>query len=166
MSSTTTTSLSSTLTSSATSTSIPTTCTTGNIYVLPIQDAACALPNTGNASTIMSKCCSPASPTTYDNDCGIYCLAQGQSVKDLLSCIQSNGAVTEPFCSGNMSATATASGSSSSTGKGGSQTGTSTGSAASGTHTGGAGSQVVKVNKWGVGVLGMVVVSVVFGGLV
>ncbi|PWY66789.1 hypothetical protein BO94DRAFT_561263 [Aspergillus sclerotioniger CBS 115572] len=151
---------------SLTTTSSPTTttnCTTANIYILPIQDAACALPNTGNASSIMSKCCSPASPTTYDNDCGIYCLAQDQSVRDLLNCIQSNGAVTEPFCSGNMSATATASISSSTST--GSKTGTSTGSAASGTHTGGA-VREVRVSKWGVGVLGLVVSGLVFGGVV
>ncbi|RAK96961.1 uncharacterized protein BO80DRAFT_212206 [Aspergillus ibericus CBS 121593] len=138
-----------------------TTCSTAsNIYILPIQDAACALPNTGNATSIMSKCCSPAPPTTYDNDCGIYCLAQEQSVHDLLGCIQANGAVTEPFCSGNMSATATAAVVSVSTTGSGGSTGTRTGSAASGTHTGGAGG----VRKVGLGVLGMVVVSAVWGG--
>ncbi|PYI11974.1 hypothetical protein BO78DRAFT_392659 [Aspergillus sclerotiicarbonarius CBS 121057] len=155
----TTSSLSSTLTTTSTTTA--TTCTsTGNLYILPIQDAACALPNTGNASSIMQKCCSPAPPTTYDNDCGIYCLAEKQSVKDLLSCIQSNGAVTEPFCSGNLSATATAAVSKSSS-TGGSKTGTGTGSAASGTHTGAA--EPVRVSKMGVGMLGMVVLSGVLG---
>ncbi|EHA27662.1 hypothetical protein ASPNIDRAFT_123645, partial [Aspergillus niger ATCC 1015] len=144
-------------TTTATATTSAASCTsTGNLYVLPVQDAACAIPNTKNASAIMDKCCSPASPTKYDNDCGIYCLAQGQDVKELLSCIQSNGAVEDPFCSGNLTATATASVTGTKA-TGSTKTGTSTGSAAS--ETGSSAAVPMKqagVSKVGLGMLGMV----------
>ncbi|RAL11834.1 uncharacterized protein BO97DRAFT_405878 [Aspergillus homomorphus CBS 101889] len=139
---------------------------TGSIYVLPIQDAACALPNTGNFSSIMDKCCTPASVTKYNNDCGLYCLAQGQTVKELLGCLQDNGAVTQAFCSANLNASATASASTSSaTGKD-SKTGTATGSAASASSTEkGAGVVEKKVSLGGWVVLGMMVVYGVGLGL-
>ncbi|RAH53097.1 hypothetical protein BO85DRAFT_463349 [Aspergillus piperis CBS 112811] len=153
-------------TTTATATTSASTCTsTGNLYVLPVQDAACALPNTNNASAIMDKCCSPASPTKYDNDCGIYCLAQGQDVKELLSCIQSNGAVENPFCSGNLTATATASVTGTKATGSSSKTGTSTGSAASETGSSAAvPMKQVGVSKVGLGMLGMVLCGAVLGG--
>ncbi|GAQ42961.1 hypothetical protein AtubIFM56815_008515 [Aspergillus tubingensis] len=153
-------------TTTATATTTASTCTsTGNLYVLPVQDAACALPNTNNASAIMDKCCSPASPTKYDNDCGIYCLAQGQDVKELLSCIQSNGAVEDPFCSGNLTATATASVTGTKATGSSTKTGTSTGSAASETGSSAAvPMKQVGVSKVGLGMLGMVLCGAVLGG--
>ncbi|KAL2832505.1 hypothetical protein BDW59DRAFT_105653 [Aspergillus cavernicola] len=93
--------------SSTTSSAAPT--CTGNRWVLPVQDAACGLPNSGNYSDIMDDCCAVAEVRTYQDDCGLYCLAQGQNVSSLLSCIEDSGATPgDFFCSGNMSATATA----------------------------------------------------------
>jgi hypothetical protein len=37
----------------------------------------------------LQKCCKNAKVTKYDNDCGIYCLAQGQDVDKLQSCLTS-----------------------------------------------------------------------------
>jgi hypothetical protein len=89
--------------------SAPSAACTGNIWVLPVQDAACGLPNTGNYSDIMDECCAQADVETYNDDCGLYCLAQGQNVGSLLDCIENHGATPgDFFCSGNMTATATA----------------------------------------------------------
>ncbi|KAL3492036.1 hypothetical protein BJX62DRAFT_114487 [Aspergillus germanicus] len=86
-----------------------TTCTGVSAWILPVQDAACGLPNTGNGSSIMDKCCGVADVSKYNDDCGLYCLAQGQNVGDLLSCIEDAGATPgQFFCSGNQTATATA----------------------------------------------------------
>ncbi|PYH43012.1 uncharacterized protein BP01DRAFT_358989 [Aspergillus saccharolyticus JOP 1030-1] len=151
--------MSTTATTTATATSASSASCTGNLYVLPVQDAACALPNTGNFSSVMAQCCSPATVTKYDDDCGLYCLAQGQTVKSLLACLQDQGAVTEAFCSGNLTASATASVSSTSaTGKAG-KTGTSTASAASGSSTSEKSGAVIhkKVSVGGWVVLGMMV---------
>ncbi|PWY75487.1 hypothetical protein BO70DRAFT_381177 [Aspergillus heteromorphus CBS 117.55] len=147
------------MSTTTTATASTPTCTTTR-YVLPIQDAACALPNSGNFSSVMSTCCNPAPVTKYDNDCGLYCLAEKQSVKDLLSCLQTNGAVTEAFCSGNLTATATAkvSGSSSTS------TGTKTGSSATSTETKKSMGTDVKVSKAGLGVLGLLVLAGLVGG--
>ncbi|PYH99812.1 hypothetical protein BO71DRAFT_342164 [Aspergillus ellipticus CBS 707.79] len=148
-------------TTTATTTGSTPTCTSSR-YVLPVQDAACALPNSGNYSSVMSTCCKPASVTKYDNDCGLYCLAEKQSVKDLLDCLQTNGAETEAFCSGNLTATATASVSSASST--GSKTGTSTGGSASSTDkSAGVSLRQPGVSKLGLGVLGLFVVSGVLG---
>ncbi|KAL2866927.1 uncharacterized protein BJX67DRAFT_354413 [Aspergillus lucknowensis] len=93
---------------SSTTTSASPACT-GNILVLPVQDAACGLSNTGNNTDIMTKCCRDADVEKYNDDCGLYCLAQGQNIGDLSSCIQGNGVnPSEIFCRGNMTATATA----------------------------------------------------------
>ncbi|KAL3462689.1 hypothetical protein BJX64DRAFT_288153 [Aspergillus heterothallicus] len=98
------------MSSTTTSSAAASTCTGGvSSWILPVQDAACGLPSSGNYSTIMDKCCGVADVDSFNDDCGLYCLAQGQSVGDLLSCIEDSGATPgEFFCSGNMTATATA----------------------------------------------------------
>lgn len=125
----------------------------GSIYVLPTKDSACALPNTNNASSIMDKCCSPASVESYSDDCGLYCLAEKQSLGDLLDCLTENGAKDgDVFCNDQLNATATAdvTGSATKTGSSGSDP-TSTDS--------GAGS----VSKGGLGLLGIVLGATVLG---
>ncbi|KAL2801928.1 hypothetical protein BJX63DRAFT_140004 [Aspergillus granulosus] len=98
------------MSSTTTSSAAAATCTGGvSSWILPVQDAACGLPSTGNYSTIMDKCCGIADVESFNDDCGLYCLAQGQSVGDLLSCIEDSGATPgEFFCSANLTATATA----------------------------------------------------------
>ncbi|KAJ5985701.1 hypothetical protein N7522_012897 [Penicillium canescens] len=74
-------------------------------------------------------------PRKYDNDCGIYCLAQGQDIGTLQSCITSkSGNYHDVFCNtSRQNATATAAAtkaSSTSSGTTGTSTSTSTHNAA------------------------------------
>ncbi|KAB8237180.1 hypothetical protein ETB97_005986 [Aspergillus alliaceus] len=140
-----------------------TSCNTGSIWQLPIQDAACALPKSGNYSDIMDKCCSPAKVTEYDDGCGLYCLAQGQSVKDLTECLRDNGAKDgQFFCNKEQNATATQSAPSST--KTGDKTGSSTSSGASSTSSDNAAYAIQPaVSKSGLGLLVMVFCSALMG---
>lgn len=143
--------------SSTTSASSSSPTCNGNIYVLPTQDSACALPNKDNTTDIMSKCCSPASVTHYSDDCGIYCLAQEQSLGDLLDCLTDNGARNgDVFCNDQLNATATADVTASATKTGGDGDATSS-------STDSAGSVGVGVSKGGLGVVGVVLGAVVMG---
>ncbi|KKK25051.1 hypothetical protein P175DRAFT_0502442 [Aspergillus ochraceoroseus IBT 24754] len=147
-------------TTTTTTTAASSTCT-GNIWVLPTQDAACAVPASGNYSDIMKKCCSSAEVRSYDNDCGLYCLAQGQTVSSLLSCIQDNGATAgEFFCNANMSATATATATKTAES---SSTKTSADSSASASNTDNAGVVNKPLSMSGLGVLAMLFCSTVVG---
>lgn len=83
-----------------------------NLYNIPVQDASCAIPfgSSDNAIDIMSGCCNSAPVISYFDDCGLYCLAQDQSVEDLTSCLMQSGALPQDvFCRGNVTATATGS---------------------------------------------------------
>lgn len=67
------------------------------------------MPAGGNHTDIMSTCCKTADVVSYYDDCGLYCLADGQTVGDLTSCLYQNGAAWQDvFCRGNTTATATA----------------------------------------------------------
>jgi hypothetical protein len=82
------------------------------LYNIPVQDASCAIPydSSNNATDIMSGCCNSASVVSYYDNCGLYCLAEGQSVEDLTSCLMQSGAQPQNvFCRGNVTATATGS---------------------------------------------------------
>ncbi|KAJ5198571.1 uncharacterized protein N7498_007688 [Penicillium cinerascens] len=46
------------------------------VYQIPVIDAACGAKVSGNMSSVFDTCCKGDSPVKYDNDCGIYCLAQ------------------------------------------------------------------------------------------
>lgn len=81
------------------------------LYDIPTQDASCALPYGSNHTDIMSACCQSADVVAYQDNCGLYCLAEGQSVSDLASCFQERGALPQDvFCRGVGNATATGSG--------------------------------------------------------
>ncbi|PSR80599.1 hypothetical protein BD289DRAFT_337547, partial [Coniella lustricola] len=80
------------------------------LYEIPTQDAACAVPYGGNHTEIMSACCGPADVVSYENNCGLYCLAENQNVTSLTNCLTSNGAAYgQVFCNepGNATASAT-----------------------------------------------------------
>ncbi|KAI1646424.1 uncharacterized protein F4817DRAFT_147658 [Daldinia loculata] len=78
------------------------------LYVIPVQDAACAVPATGNNTDIMGACCGAADVVSYYDGCGLYCLAAGQTVGDLSECIRDKGAAPgNIFCNQNTTATAT-----------------------------------------------------------
>ncbi|OJJ88730.1 uncharacterized protein ASPGLDRAFT_735050 [Aspergillus glaucus CBS 516.65] len=145
------------MSSTTTSVSSTSTACAGNSWVLPTQDSACGLINHNNATSIMDKCCTPASVEKTDGDCSLYCLAQEQSVGDLTKCLTDNGAGFEDvFCNNKENATATASvtGEATRTGTSGSSSGTST-------ESGMASS--ARVSKSGLGVLGVVLGSVILG---
>lgn len=80
------------------------------LYDIPVQDAACALPYGGNHTDILSACCKSAAVISYYDNCGLYCLASGQSVSNLTDCLYDHGAsYADVFCRGNTTATATGS---------------------------------------------------------
>ncbi|KAL1999400.1 hypothetical protein VTN02DRAFT_4576 [Thermoascus thermophilus] len=135
------------------------------LYEIPTTDAACAVPAIGNYSEVMHQCCKVASVENYNNGCGLYCLAQEQSVGDLSSCLTSNGIkYGDAFCNHNQTATATAkvSGSTSTS------TATKTGSAASATASGAAPATIPQqsLSKSGLGILALLFCSTVAGAFV
>ncbi|KAA8650176.1 hypothetical protein EYZ11_008507 [Aspergillus tanneri] len=140
--------------------------TCAGFWELPTKDVACALPNNGNASDILDKCCKRASVTKYDDGCGIYCLAQEQSAKDLTNCFREQGAIDGHFfCSGgNASHTASAP-LPSKTGDhdSDSSTGTSTGSKSTSTSSDSAAVLNQPVSKSGLGLLAVLVCSALMG---
>ncbi|OTA60664.1 hypothetical protein K449DRAFT_383403 [Hypoxylon sp. EC38] len=78
------------------------------LYNIPVQDPAVGIPSGGNHTDIMSACCGSADVVSYYDDCGLYCLAVGQSVDDVVQCLYSHGAAyQEVFYRGNITATAT-----------------------------------------------------------
>jgi len=137
---------------STTTTSVSATSTAcgGSVWQIPTTDAACAAVVRGNITDAMKQCCGDATTHKYDNDCGIYCLAQGQDVKTLQTCLTSkSGNYNDVFCNAAQNATATATGSkSTSTG-----TGTSTGSTSTSTHNAAVVNQ--PVSKSGLGLIAL-----------
>ncbi|KAK7423751.1 hypothetical protein QQX98_000941 [Neonectria punicea] len=96
-------------TSTFTSTSSSPACS--NLYDPPIKDAACAMPYSAKHADFMLTCCKEADVVSYYDDCGLYCLAIGQNVNELIKCLYKNGADWgDVFCQGNASATATETG--------------------------------------------------------
>ncbi|KAJ5152697.1 uncharacterized protein N7482_009175 [Penicillium canariense] len=137
----------------ATTTAASTACI-GNIYELPnVTDAACGGPVTGNMTSAFDSCCKGNSPVQYDNDCGIYCLAQEQTVGELTTCLEQKSGTNSIFCNQRSNATATAAATTKATSTG---TSTSTGSA----HTSsGAAVANQPVSKTGLGVIAMLFCS-------
>jgi hypothetical protein len=128
------------------------------VYQLPVTDAACGAKLSGNMSTVFDTCCKGDSPVKYNDDCGIYCLAQEQTVKELSDCIMSKANnYRDVFCEGKQNATATAAATTKST-----STSTSTSSGTS-TSTHNAAANNGPVSMGGVGVLAMLFCSAVMG---
>ncbi|KAJ5773659.1 hypothetical protein N7457_008555 [Penicillium paradoxum] len=111
------------MSTTTTSLSATTTACGGAVWQIPTTDAACAAIAGGNMTDVMDTCCKDAKVTKYDNDCGMYCLAQGQDIDKLQSCLTSkSGRFHDVFCNAALNATATAT----STGSKSTTTGTST----------------------------------------
>lgn len=168
------------LSMSSTTSSLAATATAcANLYDTPVQDAACAMPYSRDHVDQMQSCCKNADVVSYYNNCGLYCLAQGQSVADLTDCLFKKGAAYQDvFCRGNTTATATETGSvkppatasasvvsnrdASKTSKGGNgrdASATSSGSAASGTKL------QAQFTLWGLSVGSLLVSAFVVGAL-
>ncbi|OOF99391.1 hypothetical protein ASPCADRAFT_203154 [Aspergillus carbonarius ITEM 5010] len=150
-----------TSTTTATAASASSTCHQ-KLYEIPIKDAACAMPISGNNSAIMSSCCGSASVVSYDS-CDYYCLAEDQTVHTLAECLIKASEAGEVWC--NTGANATATGTVPATGAGtivstatatasssGDKSSTGTASGSSASSTSGAG---VVVTKKSVGVLAL-----------
>ncbi|KAF7521673.1 hypothetical protein PCG10_008126 [Penicillium crustosum] len=152
----------STTTSTTSSVSATSTACGGSVWEIPTTDAACAAVISGNITDVMDDCCKDAKVSKYDNDCGIYCLAQGQDVNKLQSCLTSkSGNYHDVFCNAalNATATATATGSKSTS----SGTGTSTQSSTTSTSTNAAIANQ-PVSKSGVGLIALLFGSALMAG--
>lgn len=104
------TSLSTTTTTVAPATASPT-ASCHNLYDPPTDDASCAMPFSDNNVNLMKSCCKGAQVVSYYNKCGLYCLAQGQSIGDLTDCLyKAKAPWNSVFCRGNTTATATETG--------------------------------------------------------
>ncbi|OQE18774.1 hypothetical protein PENSTE_c017G09422 [Penicillium steckii] len=103
-------------------------------WEIPVTDVACAGQITGNITEVFDTCCKGNSPVKYNDDCNIYCLAQGQTKKELTDCLTEKSGDNRIFCgAGKPNATATAE--ATTTKETGTSTGTSTSSSSSGTST-------------------------------
>ena len=81
------------------------------LYDTPVRDIACAMPYSDTATKAMKKCCKDADVVGYYDNCGVYCLALGQSAEELTDCLLDNGAKDgEVFCRDGNHASATATG--------------------------------------------------------
>ncbi|KAJ5219644.1 hypothetical protein N7468_008848 [Penicillium chermesinum] len=162
----------STTTSMATTTgtaasSTTSTCPPSYEYPKGFSDAACAAVVSGNITDIFDHCCKGDAPTTYNDGCNIYCLAQNQNVGDLTHCLINSGArPVDVFCQPtNGSATATVA---PSTTADSTSTGTATGTKTSGatsTSTKNAAIGTQPITKTGLGVVAMVFCSALMGVL-
>lgn len=122
-----------------------------------------------NTSSVLKECCKTAPVESFNGDCGYYCLSVQQSVSDLQNCFMENGiAPGTIFCNSNNTATATGTPSG-----GASATASGTRGGSSGTNSPGAsesigaaaGIVVPQVSKAGLGVMGMILVSVFAGAM-
>lgn len=137
-----------------------------DVYQLPTTDAACGASLHGNMGDVFDECCKGNGPVTYGNHCGIYCLAQGQTVHELSSCLMSkshnyggvfcndaeNATASTPATTTNAQATAA--------------TATLTGAAASAAAEGSTNAAVLPrapVSKAGLGAIAVLFSSVVLG---
>ncbi|KAF5671433.1 hypothetical protein FHETE_4143 [Fusarium heterosporum] len=85
---------------------INTACT--QVYDTPNQDNVCAMIYKDNATDIMSQCCGDAKIVSYQDGCGVYCVAVDQTIVKLQECLFDHGAPrAEVFCSGNKTTTKT-----------------------------------------------------------
>ncbi|KAL1963009.1 hypothetical protein VTN77DRAFT_8757 [Rasamsonia byssochlamydoides] len=155
----------STTTTAVSATSTPANCG-AQLYEIPTTDAACAVPAQGNYSDVMHQCCGVASVQSYDNNCGLYCLAQGQSVGKLVSCLTEHGVGSaHVFCNHNQTATATASATGTkATGESSTASSTSTGSSSTATSSSAA-AVAAGVSKSGLGVLALLFCSTLLGAI-
>lgn len=165
----------STATSTSGSASATNTCGGPSLYDIPVNDTACAVPAGGNHTDVMSQCCKTADVVSYNDDCGLYCLALDQTVDDITECLFSNGiAWQDGFCSGtgNDTATATENSSPTATGasvvsgaSGASKTGSSSSSSSTSDSDSSAAVPVRGISALGVTVSGLLLSSVMLGVL-
>jgi hypothetical protein len=143
---------------SSASASASSSCTTADFTRFPTSDIACAVGSTtgvpSNTSDVFKSCCKSAAVESFNGACGYYCLSVQQTVAELQACFMNGGVRPGSiFCNGNNTASATGKGEASRTGGG-----------AAATSAGGKPSEGVKRGV-GLGVLGMVLMSVIAGAV-
>ncbi|KAL2670222.1 hypothetical protein Neosp_014689 [[Neocosmospora] mangrovei] len=80
-----------------------------NLYDTPNKDATCGLAYSKKNIQIMKECCGDAQIVSYFDNCGLYCVALGQTTAELQKCMWDQGAAWEdPFCSNTTGASLTA----------------------------------------------------------
>lgn len=131
------------------------------------------MPYTSSSLSALAKCCKSAPVISYYDNCGAYCLAQGQSVDDLTQCLYGQHvAWQDVFCSGNKTSTATGSAGVPTSAQASVVSGTAqkagvsaTGSAASQPSKGAAAERIGELGggKAGLGVAVVLLTSIVFG---
>ncbi|KAJ5819573.1 hypothetical protein N7474_005164 [Penicillium riverlandense] len=136
-------------------------CGVANGWNLPSSDPACASRITGNITYVFNDCCGQATPHKYANDCGIYCLAEGQDIGVLRSCLQTKSDNYHDIFCNTVNATATATGAGVSNTSATSTTKTHSGSSTS--HTKNAAFVNQPVSKTGLGVVALVFCSALMG---
>lgn len=132
-----------------------------DVYQLPTTDVACGAQLTNNMNSVFHECCKGNAPVKYNNDCGIYCLAQGQTVSELSDCLMSKsnnyGGV---FCNDSQpNATATEAATTTKATSTGTLSGTSTSTSTN------AAVLNTPVSKTGLGVVAMLFCSTLMGAL-
>ncbi|RGP71707.1 hypothetical protein FLONG3_7011 [Fusarium longipes] len=95
---------------SSASAGVPSACAAvgAQLYNQPNQNNTCAMPYKDGYLPMMEKCCGDAKIVSYYDNCGIYCVALDQTIKDLEKCLFAAGAAdTDVFCSEGKKATET-----------------------------------------------------------
>jgi hypothetical protein len=78
------------------------------MYELPVQDAACGIPNTDDYKSIFESCAYPAAVQAYHSDCALYAPALNQSVQDIIDCLYDAYVDWgDVWCTGGTNSTAT-----------------------------------------------------------
>ncbi|KAI0430023.1 hypothetical protein F5Y09DRAFT_243698 [Xylaria sp. FL1042] len=82
--------------------------TCANLYEIPFSEAGCAVPFSSAHQDAMAACCKAADVISYFDDCGLYCVAADQTIKELQDCLFGKKvAYQDVFCNANVNATAT-----------------------------------------------------------
>ncbi|KAI1750727.1 hypothetical protein F4782DRAFT_508687 [Xylaria castorea] len=95
-----------TISSSTTPTATP---ACAKLYEIPISEPGCAVSFAGAGhEDAMEACCKSADVISYFSDCGLYCVAADQTIKDLQDCLFGQKvAYQDVFCNAAVNATAT-----------------------------------------------------------
>ncbi|KAL4763201.1 uncharacterized protein BDW70DRAFT_132161 [Aspergillus foveolatus] len=90
------------------SASVASTCRGPLMYELPVQDAACGIPNTDDYKSIFESCAYPAAVQAYHSDCALYAPALDQSIQDIIDCLyDAHVDWGDVWCTGGTNSTAT-----------------------------------------------------------
>ncbi|KAI0509706.1 hypothetical protein F5B22DRAFT_615702 [Xylaria bambusicola] len=79
-----------------------------NLYDIPISEPGCAVASNSAHQDAMEACCKSADVISYYDNCGLYCVAADQTIKELQDCLFGEKvAYNAVFCNAPNNATAT-----------------------------------------------------------